>query len=225
MEAQHLQRASFHQQRQEEMRQIQAQGSDPGQPTQLIAPTALHTCEKPARVLGKSERFIFCESGFRFYGGSIEAIAQSRGISPSTVSPHLSNSYRLTAAPVRGFREELPPIVKKQLVEYLPHIKNMPPKLCLEEGLFLMRGEWWKPHCNVYVLDHRLVSARRRRRRIQAAIDKRDLCVKTTSPKILDNNFLLSNSSFPKKDEEPERGQLAAKKPGQGKSKMIMPHQ
>ncbi|MEG4104257.1 bifunctional DNA primase/polymerase [Microcoleus sp. Pol17_C1] len=225
VEAQHLQRASFHRQRQEEMRQIQAQGSDPGQPTQLIAPTALHTCEKPARVLGKSERFMFCESGFRFYGGSIEAIAQSRGISPSTVSRHLSNSYRLTAAPVRGFREELPPIVKKQLVERLPLLQNMPPKLCVEDGLILMRGEWWQPHCNVYVLNHRLVSARWRRGRIQAAIDKQTLCVKNSSPGNPDNNFLLSNSSFPKKDEEPERGKVAAKKPGQGKSKRIMPHQ
>jgi phage head maturation protease len=40
-----------------------------------------------------------------------------------------------------------------------------------------MFGEWWEPHCNVYLLDHRLVSARRRRGRIQAAIDKRGLCV------------------------------------------------
>ena len=43
-----------------------------------------------------------------------------------------------------------------------------------------MGGEWWKPHCNVYLLDHRLVSARRRRVRIQAAIDKRKLSSKKT---------------------------------------------
>jgi len=41
-----------------------------------------------------------------------------------------------------------------------------------------MGGEWWKPHCNVYLLDHRLASARRRRGRIQAAIDKRKLLSK-----------------------------------------------
>jgi hypothetical protein len=26
-----------------------------------------------------------------------------------------------------------------------------------------MNGDWWTPHCNVYLLNHRLVSARRRR--------------------------------------------------------------
>jgi len=178
VEAQHLQRASFHRQRQEEIRQIKAEGSGLQQPTQLIAPTALHTCEKPARVLGKSDRFIYVEPGFRFYGGSQKAIAQSRGLSRATVSRHLSNSYRLVASPVRAFREELPPLVKKQVMERLPLPKNMPAKLCREDGLVSMFGEWWEPHCNVYVLNHRLVSARRRRSRIQTAIDKRALCVK-----------------------------------------------
>jgi AraC-like DNA-binding protein len=178
VEAQHLQKASFYRQRQEEMQQIKAQGSDPGQqPTQLIEPSALHTSDKPAGVITKSARFIYVESGFRFYGGSIEAIAQLRGISPSTVSRHLSNRYRLAASPVRAFREELPPIIKKQVMEKRPNLKNMPQKLCQEEGLVSMFGEWWEPHCNVYLLNHRLVSARRRRGRIQAAIDKRALCV------------------------------------------------
>jgi hypothetical protein len=78
---------------------------------------------------------------------------------------------------VRGFREELPPIIKKQVMEKRPNLKNMPQKLCQEEGLVSMFGEWWEPHCNVYLLDHRLVSARRRRGHIQAAIDKRALCL------------------------------------------------
>ena len=90
-----------------------------------------------------------------------------------------------------------------------------------------MGGEWWKPHCNVYLLDHRLVSARRRRVRIQAAIDKRALLVGTRQPgrsdKGFDNKFLLSNAPFLKKEEEAERGKQKAKKPGQGKAKMIMP--
>jgi hypothetical protein len=121
-------------------------------------PITLHTCEKLARVLGKSDRFLFCESGFRFYGGSIEAIAQSRGLSQATVSRHLSNGYRLVAAPIRGFRQELPPIIKKQLVEPLPRLQNMPPKLCVEDGLFLMSGKWWKPHCNVYLINISLLA-------------------------------------------------------------------
>jgi hypothetical protein len=180
VEAQNLQRSSFHLQRREEIAQIKpGESSGLYTPTQLMTPT-LRPCDKLARVLGRSQRFIFCESGFKFYGGSQEAIAQSRGLSAETVSRHLSNRYRLEASPVRGFLRDLPPIIKKQLVERLPRLKNMPPKICLEEGLFLMGGEWWKPHCNVYCLSHRLVSARRRRGRIQAAIDKRKLSSKKT---------------------------------------------
>jgi hypothetical protein len=208
VEAQHLQQASFHRQRQEEVQQIKAQGRNPGQPTQLIAPTTLlHPSEQPAQVMARrSDRFIFCESGFRFYGGGQEAIAQSRGIHPSTVSRHLSNSYRLVASPVRGFREELSPIIKKQLVEKRPHLKQMPPKLCLEEGLFSMHGDWWEPHCNVYLLNHRLVSARRRRSHIEAAIgkrnDKQDLCLKSSATQISIDEFSLSILPIEEKIEE-----------------------
>jgi hypothetical protein len=177
VEAQNLQRSSFHLQRREEIAQIKpGESSGLRTPMQLMTPT-LRPCDHLARVLGRSQRFIFCESGFKFYGGSQEAIAQSRGLSAETVSRHLSNRYRLEASPVRGFRRDLPPIIKKQLVERVPHLKNMPPKICLEEGLFLMGGEWWQPHCNVYLLDHRLISARRRRGRIQVAIDKQALLV------------------------------------------------
>ena len=229
VEAQNLQRSSFHLQRREEIAQIKpGESSGVYTPTQLMTPT-LRPCDNLARVLGRSQRFIFCESGFKFYGGSQEAIAQSRGLSAETVSRHLSNRYRLEASPVRGFRRDLAPIIKKQLVENLPRLKNMPPKICLEEGLFLMGGEWWKPHCNVYLLDHRLVSARRRRGRIQAAIDKRGLLVGTRQPgrsdQGFDNKFLLSNAPFLKKEEEAERGKQKTKKPGHGKVKMIMPQQ
>jgi hypothetical protein len=76
--------------------------------------------------------------GFKFYGGSQEAIAQLRGLSSSTVSRHLSNSYRLAASPVRKFRSELPPISKKQLLERLPLLQNMPANFCRENGLILL---------------------------------------------------------------------------------------
>ncbi|MCC3410564.1 MULTISPECIES: bifunctional DNA primase/polymerase [unclassified Microcoleus] len=192
VEAQNLQRASLHRQWQEEIEQIKAQGLDPGQiPSQILKPIDLHTCDYPARVLGKGDRFIYCNSDFRFYGGSQEAIANFRGISQSTVSRHLSNSYRLVAAPVRGYRQELPPIVKKQLVEKLPHLKKMPSALCMEDGLFSMHGDWWKPHCNVYLLDHRLVSARRRRAQIQGQIDKGDLLFEKISQDFLEDKFPL----------------------------------
>jgi hypothetical protein len=45
------------------------------------------------------------------------------------------------------------------------------------------------------------------------------------SDKGFDNKFLLSNAPFLKKEEEAERGQQKAKKPGHGKAKMIMPQQ
>jgi hypothetical protein len=200
VEAQNLQRSSFHLQRREEIAQIKpGESSSLYTPTQLMTPT-LRPCDKLARVLGRSQRFIFCESGFKFYGGSQEALAQSRGLSAETVSRHLSNKYRLEASPVRGFLRDLPPIIKKQLVERLPHLKNMPPKICLEEGLFLMGGEWWKPHCNVYALNHRLVSARRRRSRIQAATEKRNdkqnLCLKSSETQISVDKIPLSINGF-----------------------------
>src|SRR4028119_1485077 len=63
VEAQNLQRSSFHLQRREEIAQIKA-GESSGlyTPVQLMTPT-LRPCDKLARVLGRSQRFIFCESG------------------------------------------------------------------------------------------------------------------------------------------------------------------
>jgi len=239
VEAQHLQRASFYQQRQEETQQIKAQDSNPEQPTtQMVAPITLLTCDKLARVSRKSDRFIFCEPGFRFYGGSQAAIAQLRGLSQATVSRHLSNKYRLAATPIRGFRQELPPIIKKQLVERHPNLKNMPPKICLEDGLFRMNGDWWTPHCNVYCLSHRLVSARRRR----AALSPQLISGTYESEKIggavnkkKDNKISLSNAQFynteqdskhflenEKKAEQKEVCSPGkAKKPGKGTTKTI----
>lgn len=173
LEAQSLQRSSLHSQRQEELGQIKAQGLDPGQtPTEIVKPSDLHTCGYPARVLGKSDRFFYCSSEFRFYGGSHAAIAQSRGISTATVSRHLSSRYRLKASPVRNFREELVPLVGKQLLEKIPQVKGLPPGLCQEEGLLFLKGDWWKPHCKVYLLDHRLVAAKVRRKRVKQSLDK-----------------------------------------------------
>ena len=229
VEAQNLQRTSFHLQRREEIAQIKpGESSGLYTPMQLMTPTLEPPSDHLARVLGRSQRFIFCESGFKFYGGSQEEIAQSRGLSAETVSRHLSNSYRLEASPVRGFRRDLPPIIKKQLVEHLPDLKNMPPKICLEEGLFLIDGEWWKPHCNVYLLDHRLVSARRRRGRIQAAIDKRNLCskkIEAAVEKKKDNKFSLSNPPVSEIEQKQKCSSNTAKKPGKRKAKMIMPKQ
>jgi len=246
VEAQHLQRASFYQQRQEETQQIKAQDSNPEQPTtQMVAPITLLTCDKLARVSRKSDRFIFCEPGFRFYGGSQAAIAQLRGLSQATVSRHLSNKYRLAATPIRGFRQELPPIIKKQLVERHPNLKNMPPKICLEDGLFRMNGDWWEPHCNVYYLSHRLVSARRRRaafnpqsisgsyesKKAGAALNKKkDNKISLSNAKILESGSQDSKhfESFKKEKKTEEKQKCPpgeGKKPGEEKTKMITAQQ
>jgi len=118
----------------------------------------------------------------------------------------------------------------------------MPPKICLEEGLFLMGGEWWKPHCNVYCLSHRLVSARRRR----AALSPQLISGSYESKKIggavnkeKDNKFSLSNAQFcsteqdskhileneKKAEQKPKCSPREAKKPGQGKAKTITAQQ
>jgi len=169
IEAQNQQKLSLYCKRQEEIENIKAQGLDPGKiPSRIVQPGTLHTCELPARVLVRGSRFLYCESGFEFYGGSQEAIANNRGVSKSTASRHLCNSYRMKPTPVRQKRSEIPPIIKKQLLEKLPKLKGMPANLCAEDGLLCLHEDWWKPHPNIYLLEHRLVSARQRRSRIQA---------------------------------------------------------
>src|SRR4028119_382671 len=63
VEAQNLQRSSFHLQRREEIAQIKpGESSGLYTPAQLMTPTS-PTCGKLARVLGKSQRSTFSESG------------------------------------------------------------------------------------------------------------------------------------------------------------------
>jgi len=217
VEAQNLQRSSFHLQRREEIAQIKpGESSGLYTPVQLMTPT-LRPYDHLAWVLGRSQRFIFCESGFKFYGGSQETIAQLRGLSPGTISRHLSNSYRLVASPVRRFREDVPPVFKKQLLERLPHLQNMPAKFCHEEGLILLGGDWYKPRTNIYLLNHRLISARRRR----AVIHKQNLLVSKSPPGDLENKFCLSQEH----DINPPENNNFSKKPGQGNAKTIIAQQ
>jgi len=193
VEAQNLQRVSFFSKQQEEIKDQKAQGKDPAKtPTHTIKPNdLLHPCEIPARVLAKGDRFLYCESDFAFYGGSQEGIGQRRGISVSTVSRHLSNRYRLTPSPVHGYREGAMPIVKTQLAERLPLLRGMPAKLCREDGLFFAHSDWFKPHCNVYLLNHRLISCRRRRAQISGLIDNESLLFEAGSPRFLEDKNIL----------------------------------
>ena len=76
--------------------------------------------------------------------------------------------------------------------------------------------------------DHRLVSARQRRVRIQAAIDKRNLCskkIEAAVEKKKDNKFSLSNPPISEIEEKQKCSSSGAKKPGDKKAKMIMPQQ
>lgn len=167
IEAQHQQKLSLYCKRQEEIEKLKAQGLDPGKiPSRIVQPGTLHTCEIPARVLARGPRFLYCYSDFGFYGGKQEKIANNRQLSESTVSRHLCNSYRMELTPVQQKRSGIPPIIKKQLLEKLPQLKGMPADLGAEDGLLLLHEHWWKPHTNIYLLEHRLVSCRRRRSRI-----------------------------------------------------------
>jgi hypothetical protein len=69
-----------------------------------------------------------------------------------------------------------------------------------------MHGDWWEPHCNVYLLNHRLVSARRRRSHLEAASDKRDdkqnLCLKNSATQISIDKLPLSILPIEEKIEE-----------------------
>jgi hypothetical protein len=210
IEAQNLQKLSLYKKQREE------QSKDPGEnPTQTVRPNdLLHPCELPARVLAKGDRFLYCESDFAFYGGSQEGIGQRRGISVSTVSRHLSNRYRLTPSPVHGYREGATPIVKAQLAERLPLLRGMPAKLCREDGLFFAHSDWFKPHCNIYLLNHRLISCRRRRAQISGLIDNDSLLFEAGSPRFLEDKNILCVLSFEglKESSELDR-EVSAKNP------------
>ncbi|MEG4427089.1 MULTISPECIES: bifunctional DNA primase/polymerase [unclassified Microcoleus] len=164
IEAQSLQKHSMYK-KQEEISHTDAAET----PARITRPSdLLHPCGIPARVLAKGDRFIYCDSGFAFYGGSQEGIGNRRGISTSTVGRHLSNRYRLEASPVQHKHSGVKPIIKKQLAERLPHLRGMPSSLCHEDGLFFANSDWFKPRCNVYSLNYRLISCKRRRANIKA---------------------------------------------------------
>ncbi|NEN90022.1 MAG: hypothetical protein F6K48_14325 [Okeania sp. SIO3H1] len=57
-----------------------------------------------ARVLWKSGIQLGVSEGFIVYGASQASVADRRGVCLRTVNRHLSNSYRTSESPVRGFR-------------------------------------------------------------------------------------------------------------------------
>lgn len=111
------------------------------------------------------------------------------------------------------------PIVKKQLAERLPLLKGMPAKLCREDGLFFAHSDWFKPHCNVYLLNHRLVSCKRRRAQISGLIDNESLLHDAASPKILDDNNFLCALSEESRECSQESGRSKQKNRGNNNQK------
>ena len=93
----------------------------------------------------------------------------------------------------------------------------MPAKFCHEEGLILLGGDWYKPHTNIYLLNHRLISARRRR----AVIHKQNLLVSKSSLGDLENKFCLLEADV---INPPENNNLS-KKPGRSQAKTIIAQQ
>ena len=122
IETDSLQRESFHAARLEKQERLKAnnQGSVKVRmidPVQLTNPP----CGKPARVLGfGGERWVYVSEGFVLYGGSQKKIAHHQGVCTRTVQRRLSNSHRLSASPVRKYRANLKPIIKRQVAQRLP---------------------------------------------------------------------------------------------------------
>ncbi|MGB3512430.1 MAG: hypothetical protein WBA93_24965 [Microcoleaceae cyanobacterium] len=58
-----------------------------------------------ARVLWQSGIQLGVSEGFIAYGASQASVADRRGVCPRTVNRHLSNNYRLSESPIRGFRD------------------------------------------------------------------------------------------------------------------------
>lgn len=67
-----------------------------------------HPATNLARVLWQAGVKLGVSEGFVAYGASQTSVADRRGLSLRTVNRHLSNQYRVSKSPVRGFRGFIP---------------------------------------------------------------------------------------------------------------------
>lgn len=128
------------------------------------------SCGTPARALGYNNRFLFVSENFLDYGGSQETIGQRLGISSRTVQRHLSNSYRLKPSPVRKFRANLEPALKRQIAIRLKRSfkpmgrSSRDAEIASDERRILKIGDrYFEARNNIYALNHCLVPCRFRR--------------------------------------------------------------
>ncbi|MGL4375984.1 MAG: reverse transcriptase domain-containing protein [Microcoleaceae cyanobacterium] len=141
-------------------------------PDDLLAPT----CELPARVLGKTDRWIYTSEGFIPYGGSQKSVAIVRDITSRTVERHLSNNYRQSPSPKNKYREGLAPLLKGQIAQRVTRSRSKEllaaAKYFGEAGKFFQMGDRvFERKCNIYAdFDFSLVRCRFRRRRLKIQI-------------------------------------------------------
>jgi hypothetical protein len=135
-------------------------------------------CEHLARAVARRAGRLFVTEGFLPYGASQTTVGLARGLHPRTVRRHLSDSYRLSPSPVRGYRSDLDSCQKTQIAQRVPRsfpVSSL--KLCAseEEGLlaesarFILGpgNRWFYLRCNVYWLEWGLSRIRYRRRHLR----------------------------------------------------------
>ena len=138
-------------------------------PSDLLRPT----CEFPARVLGRTDRWIYVSEGFIAYGGSQKSVATVRDVTSRTVERHLSSRYRETPSPVKKYREDLSPLLKGQIAQRVARSRSKDflaaAKYFGEAGKFFQMGDRvFERKCNIYAeFDFNLVRCRFRRRRLK----------------------------------------------------------
>jgi hypothetical protein len=156
---------------------------------QIATPDRLFNspCDHLARVVGRAGRFLFVSEGFIPYGVSQESIARCRGVSPRTVSRHLSNAHRMEASPVRGYRSEVAPCWKVQLAHPLRRsfnvetLKSSRLQELRDRGRRFIRGpndRWFYARTNVYWFDWELSRQRYRREHLKEILEIPKECKK-----------------------------------------------
>lgn len=185
-----IQKRSRHAQYQEQVKKVSQQlgvDEDIGKKRAIkpIKPEKLgkasgQPCENDmARVLLAKERFLLVSERFPAYGASLASVSAERGLSLKQTNRHLIKRYREVPSPARGFREDIKPIEKRQIIQRLAR-GDMSDRLY--EGLQFeasqgeldktgkyardKSGRWWERKCCVMVPHFRLVSCRFRRWRL-----------------------------------------------------------
>ncbi|NES04175.1 MAG: hypothetical protein F6K22_15840 [Okeania sp. SIO2F4] len=134
-----------------------------------------------ARVLWKTGFILGVSEGFLAYGASQEKVATYRRLSVRQVQRHLSNEYRCSESPVRGFRG-IYPIFGVQINQRLPRVQGAKFNKALlataESDWDLAygkvwrnnEGRWFERKCKVY--NQSLILRKARFRRSRVTIDK-----------------------------------------------------